>query len=116
MTTYPRNNDNPANAMPVWISPPPSAAGITVTNITTATGTQVDTDPGTFIGLTINTPHSGAAAAVYDGTSAAGILLGTISLAAQGAFEPPSGGWPYATGLFIVTTGSPAADITVTSL
>lgn len=114
--SYPNSNSNPAKAMPVWIAPPPETAGISTTNISASTNTQVKTGAGSLIGLTINTGEAGAQAVAYDGTSAAGRKLGTYSLSAQGVLEFPGGGIPFTTGLFVVTSGATPADITVTWL
>jgi len=58
----------------------------------------------------INVTNNSGSVTVYDGTSAAGIIITTIdSLKVQGSFLFDA---PFSTGLFIVTTGS--AIITVT--
>jgi hypothetical protein len=114
--TYPSSNANPSKAMPVWIAPAPAGAGISTENIAVAGNTQVKTGSGTFIGLTINTGEAGAQLVAYDGTDASGKKLGTYSLAAQGSLSFPGGGIPFATGLFLVTSGGTPADITVSYL
>lgn len=107
---FANNNANPANAMPVWFAPPP---GQTLKNITTSASTLVKTGPGTILGLTVNTPEAGATAAIYDGIDNSGTLLGTFSLAAQGAIAL---GYSVAVGIFVVTTGGTPANITVSYL
>jgi hypothetical protein len=82
-------------------------------NITTSTSTQIKTGQGILFGLSVNTGASGAAIALYDGTSTAGTKLGAFSAAAQGYVIYPVG-IQFLVGLFAVTTGSPAADVTVT--
>lgn len=113
MAGFANAQNNPAGAIPVWVAPTPAGSGQATKNITTNTGTLVKTGAGSFVGLSINTAGTASTAAVYDGTSASGTLLGTISTTAQDTIFPP-GGWAYATGLFIETAGSAAADITVT--
>lgn len=107
--------NNPANAIPVYIASAPSGSGIgtKTLNITTATNTQVKTGAGTFLGLSVNTPEAGATATIYNGTSSAGTLLGVFSLAAQTSLTMPGGGYPFTVGLFVVTAGGTPANITV---
>lgn len=107
---YPNQQSNPAAAIPVWIAPAP---GQVQKNITTNASTLVYTGAGVFTGLSVNTAGTASTATIYDGTDDNGTLLGTIPTTAQGSFEPPAGGWNFATGLFVVTAGGAAADITV---
>jgi hypothetical protein len=100
----------PAFATPVFFVTNPGAA---TANITTATSTLVHTGAGTFLGISVNTAHSGAQAVVYDGTDDTGAVLGTFALTTQGPINTPGAGLPFTTGLFVVTTGGTPADITV---
>ena len=111
---FPSSNVNPANAIPVWIAPTPASAGANTNNITTATSTLVKTGAGALTGLIVATAGTGATATVYNGISAGGTLIGTFSLNAQGAINMPGSGIPFSVGLFIVTVGSPAANLIVT--
>lgn len=117
MTGFPNSQSNPAAATPVWIAPPPAASGVTAgakfSNITTNASTQVKTGAGTFLGLSVNTAGTTSTATVYDGTSTAGAKIGTFSTVAQGGPAIPASGYAFTTGLFVVTAGGAAADITV---
>jgi hypothetical protein len=107
---YPNSQSNPAAATPVWLAPPPGAKS---KNITTATNTLVKTGSGVFLGITVNTPHAGATATVYDGTDATGTLLGTFALTTAGGITVAAGGSIFTTGLYVVTAGATPADVTV---
>lgn len=110
MAQYSNSQSNPAAAIPVWMAPPP---GQVLTPITTAIGTLIKIGSGVAYGINVNTPQAGATAAVYDGTDNTGKLLGTFSLAAQGAIPL---GWSFTTGLYVVTAGVTPANITVSSI
>ena len=110
--SYPNDQSNPAAATPVWIAPPPAAAGQAQRNIAANGNTLVKDGPGVFLGLTVNTPGVGSTAKVYDGIDATGTLLGTFSTVAQNTVYPP-GGFRCETGIFVVTAGGTPADITV---
>lgn len=81
-------------------------------NITTQTTTLVKTGAGYFKRLVLNKPTSTTTIALYDGVTAAGTLLGTVTIPAN---MPPDT-LPYdiyfATGLTIVTATA-NSDITV---
>lgn len=84
-------------------------------NITTAASTLVKTGTGVLHGITINTPVSSSSITIYDGTSASGTKIGTITL---GSTINDSGqrmlleyDVVFGVGLFIVTTGT--NDLTV---
>lgn len=109
MTTFPSNQNAAAAAVPTWRAPAP---GNLLSNIATNASTLVKTGAGIFFGFSVNTAGTGTTMAVYDGTSAAGTSLGTFSTTAVNAFDLPGGGFPFATGLFIVTAGDAAANIT----
>lgn len=109
---YPNKQSNPAAAIPVWLAPAPAGAGLQVQNIPTSTGTLVKTGAGTFVGLSVNTAGTTSTAKIYDGIDNTGTLLGTFSTTAPGS-NFPAGGWPFAIGLFVVTAGGAAADVTV---
>jgi len=80
--------------------------------INTAASTLVKTGAGTLKSVTVNAKGTVASTVtVYDGTSAAGTVIAVIdSLNNVGSFAFDVG---FATGLFIVTTGTVAPDITV---
>jgi hypothetical protein len=107
---------DPANPLDCWA---PTASGDTVLqpgtpdNITISTSTLVKTGAGTFLGLSVNTIGTTSTATVYDGTSAGGTKIGTYSTVLQGGPNIPAGGIAFSTGLFVVTAGAAAADITV---
>jgi hypothetical protein len=65
-----------------------------------------------LIGITVNTPQTGATATIYDGTDNTGANLGVVSLAAQNVVNLP-GGWAFAVGLYVVTAGGTPANITL---
>ena len=89
-------------------------SGATPKNITTSTTTLVKTGAGILFGIGVNTAGTGSAAAVYDGLTAAGTLIGTYSTTAQGGPAIPNIGLVFSTGLCVVTTdGGGAANITV---
>lgn len=105
MVAYTRNNNNPANAMPVW------DVGNSIFNTAADTaGTQIATGSGTFNGLTVNTAGAGSTATFYDGTSTAGPKLGTFNTTVQSSLQF---NWAFAVGLFVVLTGGTPADVTV---
>ena len=84
------------------------------TAITTNADTQVKTGPGILFGFSVNTAGSAWTAAVYDGTSASGKLLYTLSLDTPGPIvTPPT---IFNTGLFIVTAGTTAGSVSPVNL
>ena len=91
------------SATPVYES------GLGYDNITTATTTLVKTGSGTLGRLIINTAGAGSSAAIYDGLTAAGALIATVSTAAQNSL---TFGISFATGLCVVTSGGTPANIT----
>lgn len=111
----PNKQNAAAGAIPVWLAPAPEGSGLQSKsrNITTATTTLVNTGPGVFSGLGVNTAGAGSIAKVYDGIDATGVLLGTFNTAVLGPNNAPGGGYPFETGLCVVTSGGVAADITV---
>lgn len=111
MTDYPNAQSDPAAAVPVWIAPP---LGAQLANITTNTTTLLKSGSGVVSGLSINTGGTTSTVKIYDGLTAAGTLLGTFSSTAQNGVTLPAGGFPFTTGLCVVTAGAAAADITVT--
>jgi hypothetical protein len=112
MTVYPNSQSNPASAIPVWIAAFPGGGALSK-NITTNASTLVKTGAGTFFGLSVNTAGTTSTATVYDGTSTAGVKLGTFSTVAQGGPSIPASGLAFTVGLFVVTAGGATADITV---
>lgn len=97
------------DATPVYVAPPP---GLAIENIITEAGTLVDTGPGQFLGLNVNTAGTLATAEIVDGIDGTGTVLGTMDTTIKGA-DFPGPGWPYKVGLFIITQGSAPANITV---
>lgn len=100
-----------ANAIPVWIAPAP---GSTSKNYSANTaGNQIKTGPGTLLGISVNTAGVTSSIVLYDGTSTAGVKLGTWATTAQGVINFGAGGIPFTTGLFAVLAGGTPADVTV---
>lgn len=97
------------DATPVYIAPPP---GLATENITTEAGTLVNTGPGQFLGLNVNKVGVTSTAEIIDGVDGTGTVLGTIDTTSTGPVFPGPG-WSFSTGLFIITQGSTAADLTV---
>ena len=106
MTTDPTRA--PKFATPVYIAPAPGAAS---KNLATNASTLVYTGPGYATGLNVNTAGTTSTIKLYDGLDATGTLLGTWSTTDQGFI--PLGNIPFATGLFAVTAGGAAANVTV---
>jgi hypothetical protein len=73
----------------------------------------VKSGAGTFGRITINTAGAGSSASIYDGLTAAGALLATVSTAAQVSLDY---GIALQTGLCVVTSGGTAANVTVAYL
>lgn len=86
-------------------------AGSPFTRLSGAGGTTVKSGAGILHKIIVNTPLSGAVITMYDNTSAAGTIIGTITLGA--ALEPITLSYDlgFSTGLHVVT--SAATDITV---
>jgi hypothetical protein len=84
------------------------------TNITTAATTTVKTIPtgqqGQFYGFCVNTVGTTSTLVAWDSLSASGTKIGTFTTTAVGCYQVKV---QLKVGLTIVTTGSPAADITV---
>lgn len=92
------------------VPPPPYS----YENITTATTTQVASGSGELGRVIVNKPVASAVIAIHDGLSAAGDLIGTITLPATLLSDGPvcvDYGVAFGVGLCIVTTGAP--DVTV---
>lgn len=111
MATYPNDQGNPAGAIPVYLAAS-VVGGAAYANITTNTNTLVKTGAAAFYGISVNTGGTGATATVYDGTTAGGKLIGTFDVSARGTIMV-SVGLALTVGLFIVTAGSGAANLTV---
>jgi hypothetical protein len=105
MTVYARNNDNPANAMPIW-----EVGDSSYNTAANTTGYQVKTGAGVFKGLSINTAGLTSSATIYDGTSTSGKKLGTYNTLSQN-FIPAN--YAFTNGLFVVLAGGTPADITI---
>lgn len=84
------------------------------TNITTAATTTVKSVPsgqsGQFYGFCVNTVGTTSTLVAFDNTAASGTKIGTWTTTAVGCYQLKV---QLKVGLTIVTTGSPAADITV---
>lgn len=111
MTDFPTKQNNPAGATPVYLTAQPQG-GATPANIAANGNHLVKTGAGTFLGLSVNTGVAGSTAKVYDGIDNTGTLIATISTAAVGSVSFAPCGVNLAVGLFIVTAGSSAADVT----
>lgn len=94
----------PGAATPVFES------GLSYNNISTAATTLVKSGAGTLGRVIINTLGAGSSASIYDGLTAGGTLIATVSTAAQNTL---SFGIVFSTGLCIVTSGGTPANITV---
>jgi hypothetical protein len=83
----------------------------TATNITTKTTTLVKSGSGIMGGISINKVGSTDTLLIYDGLSAAGVLLGSITVIATDTWRQ----FPviFSTGLVIVSSGGTAGDYTV---
>jgi len=79
------------------------------TNITTATTTVIRTSPGVLFSVVLNETNAGVIT-IYDNTSAAGTIIGTIAVGAA-AGSVFSYLCRLSVGLTVVTAG--ADDITV---
>ena len=73
-------------------------------------GVALKNAAGVLRGLTVNTAGTGSTLVLYDGTSTAGIKIGTFSTVAQANFAGLN--IRFATGLFAVATGT-VADVTL---
>jgi hypothetical protein len=93
---------------------PVVAGGNTYTNITTATTTTVKSGAGVLHTVCVNTLGTVASAAVvYDNTAASGTKIATLNTLALLGCQTYD--VAFATGLTIVTTGTVAPDITISS-
>lgn len=101
------NQANPQAAIPVYMG------GALPANFAANTaGVQQKLGVGVFYGVNVNTAGVGSTVSAYDGTSTAGIPLGTFSTTAVG-FSGSLMGLDYMTGLFLVVTGGTPANVTV---
>lgn len=111
------NQSNPANALPVYLANPPAGSGITAGatphNIVANGNNLLKTGSGTLYGISVNTGGTTSTATVYDGLDAGGTKIGTFSTVDQGGPVLPARGLAFVVGLFVVTAGAVAADITV---
>jgi hypothetical protein len=88
---------------------PPASSSVNIAAITA--GQQIKTGPGVFVGVNVNTVGTGAALiTLYDGISTAGKKLGTFSAL---AVDQILANLSFTVGLFAVTAGTTAADVTV---
>lgn len=79
-------------------------------NITTATTTTLKSGQGLVYGFCVNTIGTTSTLVLWDSPTASGTKLGTWTTGAVGCYTLEIG---LKNGLTVVTTGSPAADITV---
>ena|ERR1700728_3901559 len=82
---------------------------------TTTTGTLIKTGEGVLYGITFNGPAATGVVSIYDGTSAGGTLIATITVPATPQvfnWGPNNGGFYFQTGLFIVIATA-AQNLTV---
>jgi glucokinase len=104
-SAFPNAQNQGAGSIPVYES------GLAYKNITTAQSAAVKASPGTLGAVTVNTAGAGSTLVLYDSLSATGTKIATISTAAQADL-------PFncvtTIGLFAVTLGGTAADITIT--
>lgn len=110
---HPNNQSNPDSAIPVYIAASSVGGASSYNAAANTAGHQVKTGPGTFYGLSVNTPGTTSTATIYDGTSTSGTKLGTYSTTVQGAAPAPGPGFEFTTGLFIVLAGGAPADVTI---
>ena len=101
-----QNNNQNLDAGAIPVRPVPSSS----VNIKTATSTVVKAASGALSRVTVNTGGAGSTAALYDGLDNTGVLLGTVSTAAQVSLGYDVA---VAVGLCVVTAGGTPADITV---
>ena len=73
-------------------------------------GLQLKTGTGVAAGITVNTAGLTSSVTLYDGTSTAGVKLGTFSTLAVGSLQFNMG---FTAGLFAVVAGGTPADVTV---
>jgi hypothetical protein len=85
--------------------------GYSATNITTATTTTLKTGAGQVHCVAVNTGGTGSTATLYNNTAGSGAKIGTVTTTAAGT--TPCYDVVFTIGLTVVTTGSPAADLTV---
>lgn len=79
--------------------------------ITTNAGTQVKTGPGVLMGLSVLNAGSAWVATFYDGTSASGTELATVTFSGTGPIMFPQ--LRFVTGLFVQTSGTTAGSFKV---
>lgn len=106
------NQQSPSAAIPVYECIAPYGGQI-IRNLTANGSTLVKTGAGGFYRLIIGGAGTGSTLAVYDGTSASGTLLATISTTTTGSVDI---GLAFLTGLFVVAAGSAAANLTIIAL
>lgn len=84
----------------------------TYRNVTTNTTTVVKSGAGTLKGIVFNTPGTLSSMAIYDNTAGSGTKIGTINTTlGQNSLNYEI---QFTTGLTIVTSGTLAADATIT--
>jgi len=100
------------NCVPVGIATPlpVNTAMFNYQNISTATNVVLKESPATIGSLIINTAGTGSTAIIYDNVLCSGTVIGTFSTTAQGTIPININ---TKTGLCLTTTGSPAANVTL---
>lgn len=89
-----------------------SSQGCHSKNITTSTTTLVITGPATLVALVFNKPIATGVITIYDGVSASGTLLGTITIPTSPMPVTLTYNIECAVGITIVTATA-AQDLTV---
>ena len=109
--------NDPANATPVYIAPAPAGSGLVPSAVNyAANGSHaIFAGAGIFFGIGVNTGGVTSTLKVYDGVDAGGTLLATYDTTNIGPNNAPGGGYPITTGLFVVLAGGTPADVTVSS-
>ena len=98
------DQNDPSAAIPTW-----NAGGLPL-RIFTNGDHLVKTGPGAILSICVNTVGSDSGMTIYDGIDATGTLIATVSTLGQVVLPIAA---RFTVGLFIVSTGSVAADTTV---
>jgi len=86
-------------------------AGSSSAEYTTNVSSQAKLGWGALTGIVVNAAGTGSTITLYDGTSASDKKLMVLATATLGVVNMPP--VRFVTGLFVVTAGSAAADVTV---
>ena len=93
-----------ANSLPVV------EAGNLYNHITTATTTNVKSGAGVMHMVTVGTAGTTSTTTIYDNTAASGTIIAVVNSSGTGYWQYDV---TFTVGLTVVTTGSPAPDVTV---